>query len=115
MGKIFEEALRATFQFIGEAVRFFIGMVGHVSASALPPIMVEVGDELTTYSDAGDFPWRHVIKIAAPAIVGPLVVYITQHRAAAKKQDDHNSEMDRMRSEIHRLSSASGIGSEFLT
>lgn len=78
MNQVVEDALRATFQFIGQTVMFFVGILGCVAVTCLS-LSGEVIDELTTYKESGPFPWVHVAKVMLPPSAVAIAAYI-QHR-----------------------------------
>lgn len=78
MDKVFQDALRATFQFIGQTIMFAIGILGCIAVTALS-LSGEVIDELTTYNAMESFPWAHVFKVMVPPCSLSILAYI-QHR-----------------------------------
>jgi hypothetical protein len=77
MGKIVEDALRATFSFIGQSVQFIIGLLGVVLVTALS-LSGEILDDLTTYKTQ-PVDWLHVAKVVIPPCAVAMAAYI-QHR-----------------------------------
>lgn len=77
MSKILEDALRATFSYIGQSVQFIAGMLGVVLVTALS-LSGEILDDLTTYKTQ-PIDWVHVAKVVVPPCAVALAAYI-QHR-----------------------------------
>jgi hypothetical protein len=77
MGKLIEDALRASFSFIGQSVEFIVGLLGVVLVTALS-LSGEILDDLTTYKTQ-PVDWLHVAKVVIPPCAVAMAAYI-QHR-----------------------------------
>ncbi len=78
MNKVVEDALKATFAFIGQSVQFLLGLIGVVIVTALS-LCGEILDDLTTYK-VQPIDWAHVAKVAVPPLAVAVGAYI-KHRS----------------------------------
>ena len=67
MSKLIEDALRATFSFIGQSVQFVVGLLGVVLVTALS-LSGEILDDIANYQTPVD--WGHVAKVVIPPCSG---------------------------------------------
>ncbi len=77
MNKVMEDALLATFSFIGQSVQFVVGLLGVLAVTALS-LSGEILDDLTTYKTM-PIDWLHVAKVMVPPCAVAVAAYI-QHR-----------------------------------
>jgi hypothetical protein len=76
LGEVIADALHATFLFIGQSVKFIVGLLGVVLVTALS-LSGEVLDDLGNWEPP--IPWKHIAKVVIPPCAVSMVAYI-QHR-----------------------------------
>jgi hypothetical protein len=77
---VIADALRSTFNFIGQAIQYSLGLLGVIIVSALTAMSGEVLDDITTYKSS-EFDYAHLVKVIFPPIAIAVIGYI-QHRRA---------------------------------
>ena len=76
LGEVIANALYETLLFIGQSVKFIVGLLGVVLVTALS-LSGEVLDDLGNWEPP--IPWKHIAKVVIPPCAVSMVAYI-QHR-----------------------------------